>query len=55
MKWFKFATGGWGLWLAGIWFIVYGAVHLLKLEFSYRDQAMALLAVVAGVLIVLRR
>ena len=44
-----------GLLLAGIWFIVTGLNAFLKLSFEGYGVVMAILAIVAGVLLVLAR
>jgi hypothetical protein len=42
-----------GMLLAGIWFILTGAIPLLHISFSGLGTLMAVLAIVAGILIVL--
>jgi len=44
-----------GMLLLAIWLIAYGAIVLLKLSFSYSGELMAILAIAAGILLLLRR
>jgi hypothetical protein len=44
-----------GMLLLAIWLIVYGAIVLLKISFSYSGELMAILAIAAGILLLLRR
>lgn len=44
-----------GLLLLGIWLILTGVIPLVNLSFNYLGIAMAILAIVAGVLIVMGR
>jgi hypothetical protein len=44
-----------GMLLLAIWLIVYGAIVLLKINFSYSGEVMAILAIAAGILLLLRR
>jgi hypothetical protein len=44
-----------GMLLAGIWFILTGAIPLLQISFSGLGTLMAVLAIVAGALTVLGR
>lgn len=44
-----------GLLLAGIWFLVTGLAHLLSLSFSGMGVLLALLAVAAGVCLLIGR
>jgi hypothetical protein len=44
-----------GMLLVGIWFILTGLIHLFGLNFSGLGTIMAILAIAAGVLIVLGR
>lgn len=44
-----------GLLLAGVWLALEGLVRLADLSFRYDDLVMGVLAVAAGVLIVIRR
>jgi hypothetical protein len=46
-------TSSIGMWLLAIWLIVTGLIPLLNLSFSGLGTVMALLALAAGVLIVL--
>ncbi len=45
-------TKDWGMLLLGIWLVVSGLIPLLRLSFSGLGTIMAILAIVAGVLIV---
>ncbi len=44
-----------GLLLAGIWFILYGALYFVHIESINTPAIMAVLAIVAGVFIVISR
>jgi hypothetical protein len=44
-----------GLLLLGIWLVLSGVIPLINLSFNYLGTAMAILAIVAGVLIVVGR
>ena len=44
-----------GFLLLGIWLVLTGVIPLINLSFSYLGTAMAVLAIVAGVLIVAGR
>ena len=44
-----------GMLLLAIWLILYGVIVLLKLSFSYSGELMAILAIAAGILLLLRR
>jgi hypothetical protein len=44
-----------GMLLLAIWLIAYGAITLLKINFSYQAEVMAILAIAAGILLLLRR
>lgn len=48
-------TGNLGMLLLGIWLILKGLIPLLHLSFSGLGTLMTLLAIAAGLLIVLRR
>jgi len=45
-------TKDWGMLLLGIWLILSGVIPLLRLSFSGLGTIMALLAIVAGALII---
>ncbi|MFO7951456.1 MAG: hypothetical protein R6U91_01410 [Bacillota bacterium] len=51
---FKKGKGGLGLLLLGIWLIATGLLALLQLSIPYSDIILALLAIAAGVLIILK-
>ncbi len=54
MKWPK----NLGMFLLGVWLIVYGltaGIFTLKLDFTYSHDLAALLAIVAGILLLLGR
>jgi hypothetical protein len=44
-----------GLLLLGIWLVLTGIIPLINLSFNYLGTAMAILAIVAGVLILIGR
>jgi hypothetical protein len=44
-----------GMLLLAIWLIVYGAIALLKISFNYSGEVLAILAIAAGVLLLMRR
>jgi hypothetical protein len=44
-----------GLLLLGIWLVLTGVIPLINLSFNYLGIAMSILAIVAGVLIVVGR
>jgi hypothetical protein len=44
-----------GLFLLGIWLVVYGLTDLADLHFVYDDVFRGALAIVAGVLVIIRR
>jgi hypothetical protein len=44
-----------GMLLLAIWLIAHGAMTLLKLSFSYSVEVLAVLAIAAGVLLLMRR
>lgn len=44
-----------GLVLAGVWLVLTGLVELIGLRFQGLPEVMAVLAIVAGVLVILRR
>lgn len=44
-----------GLLLAGVWLALEGLVRLADLSFRYDDLVMGALALVAGVLVIIRR
>ncbi len=48
-------THNWGMLLLAIWLILYGLIALLGLSFSGLGVIMAILAIAAGVLILLER
>ena len=48
-------THNWGMLLLAIWLILYGLTALLGLSFSGLGVIMAILAIAAGVLILLER
>ena len=48
-------THNWGMLLLAIWLILYGLIGLLGLSFSGLGVIMAILAIAAGVLILLDR
>ena len=48
-------THNWGMLLLAIWLILYGLTGLLGLSFSGLGVIMAILAIAAGVLILLER
>jgi hypothetical protein len=47
--------GKWGMRLLGVWLILQGLIPLLELNFRYQQQLLLVLAVVAGVLVLLDR
>jgi hypothetical protein len=47
--------GKWGLRLLGVWLILFGVMALFGLTFQRSGELMALLALVAGVLVLLDR
>lgn len=51
----KKKLSGWGIILLGIWLIAFGAMALLEISFKWDDKVMAILAIAAGVLILLDR
>ena len=53
MSWFK--SPKWGIRLAAAWFILYGVSILASLTFAGLTQVLAILAIAAGVLLVLDR
>jgi len=44
-----------GLILAGVWLLLTGLIELIGLRFQYLPEGMAVLAIVAGVLMIIRR
>ncbi|HKB01106.1 MAG TPA: hypothetical protein VKD90_02755 [Gemmataceae bacterium] len=44
-----------GMLLLAVWLIAHGAMTLLKINFSYSVEVMAILALAAGILLLLRR
>jgi hypothetical protein len=55
MPWYK-PTRNWGHLVAGIWFIGYGVLALVpKLSFDGSGTVLAVVAIIAGVLLVLGR
>ncbi len=55
MKLMKLKKGGLGFLLLGIWLIVTGLLMLLQISIPYSDVILALLAIAAGALIILKR
>ena len=49
------ASSNLGILLLAIFLIAWGAVSLLKLSFTYSAEVLAILAIAAGVLLLLRR
>jgi hypothetical protein len=45
----------WGLFLLSIWLILTGLIAILHLSFTGEDIVMAILAIAAGILLLLRR
>jgi len=54
-KLMKLKKGGLGFLLLGIWLIVTGLLMLLEISIPYSDVILALLAIAAGVLIILKK
>jgi len=54
MNLFKSKKGGLGFLLLGIWLIAMGLLALLQISIPYSDVILALLAIAAGVLIILK-
>jgi len=50
----KFKKGGLGFLLLGIWLIATGLLMLLQINIPYSDVILALLAIAAGALIILK-
>jgi hypothetical protein len=48
-------TRNWGMLLLAIWLILYGLIGLLSLSFAGLSVIMAILAIAAGILILLER
>jgi hypothetical protein len=44
-----------GLLLAGIWFVLHGLIQLVNFSFTGLSSVMAILAIVAGALLILGR
>jgi hypothetical protein len=44
-----------GLFLLGIWLILYGLIDILKLSFTGKDIIMAVLAIAAGIFLLIRK
>ena len=55
MKLMKLKKGGLGFLLLGIWLIVTGLLMLLEISIPYSDVILALLALAAGILIILKK
>ena len=53
-KLMKLKKGGLGFLLLGIWLIVTGLLMLLQISIPYSDVILALLAIAAGALIILK-
>ena len=54
MAWYR--SSKWGVKLAGVWFVAYGVTQLVpKLSFDGLPLVLAILAIAAGVLILLDR
>jgi hypothetical protein len=53
MSWFK--SPKWGIRVAAVWFILFGVIQLTNLTFAGIAQLSAILAIAAGVLILLDR
>lgn len=51
----KKKLSGWGTLLLAIWLIAFGAMSLLDISFQGKDIVMAVLAIAAGVLLLLDR
>jgi len=51
----KIKKGGLGFLLLGIWLIITGLLMLLDITIPYSDVVLALLAIAAGVLIILKK
>jgi len=51
----KKQLSGWGALLLAIWLIAFGAMLLLDISFQSKDMVMAVLAIAAGVLLLLDR
>lgn len=47
------STRSLGLKIAGAWFVLYGLIDLLELSFQYDSLIMAVLALVAGVVLII--
>ncbi len=54
-KWTWQAERDWGRTMLGIWLIATGLVPLLNIRFDHLGTILAVLAIVAGVLILMRR
>ena len=48
-------TKSWGVILLSIWLILTGALPLVKFSFAGLDVLMAILAIAAGILLLMRR
>jgi hypothetical protein len=55
MRWNHVATNGWGMLLLGVWLIVAGLQPFLQVTFLNVSLISALLAIAAGVLLLLGR
>lgn len=51
----KRLSGNIGIILLSIWLILFGLLPLLRVTVPYSDSALAILAVVAGILLLIRR
>ena len=45
----------WGILLLGIWLVLTGVFTLLHVSFTFKDDLMAILAIAAGILILMNR
>jgi hypothetical protein len=48
-------TSNLGILLLAIWLIVWGAIQVLGLTFRYQPEVVGILAIVAGILLLLRK
>lgn len=44
-----------GMFLLGIWLILQGLVALINLSFSYSNQILAVIGIIAGLLIIIKK
>lgn len=51
----KKRLSGWGVILLGVWLIATGLMVLLDIHFKWSSMVMSILAIAAGVLIILNR